>query len=158
MKSSESRQQLVKHLMGGEAFIPIQDFIQEFPFEKLGERPPGLPYSFYEVFYHIRFTQKDILDFCLADSYKTPNWPEAYWPDSAKPENEAAWEKLKEHYFQERDHFASFILNKENKLQEPVKNARDQSLLREIMLVVEHTAYHTGQLLVISRLLGVYSG
>lgn len=157
MNSSETRKRLAKHLKGGEAFMPIDDFIENMPFEKLGERPAGLPYSFFEIWYHMRYAQKDILDFCLAESYTTPNWPDDYWPDSTKPENEATWAKLKKDYFKERGQFASFILNEENELLAPVKNGQDQSLLREVLLVIEHTAYHTGQLLIISRLLGVYS-
>ncbi|WP_372918428.1 DinB family protein [Salegentibacter sp.] len=157
MNSTEYRKQLVKHLRGGEAFMPIDDIIEKIPFEKLGDRPSDLPYSFYEIFYHIKYAQKDILDFCVSGTYKTPNWPDDYWPDSPTPENEASWKKLKENYFQDRELFASFILNEENELLEPVKNGEDQSLLREVMLVVEHGAYHTGQLLIISRLLGAYS-
>lgn len=36
-----------------------------------------------------------------------------------------------------------------------VQNGEDQTLLREILLVIEHNAYHTGQLFVLCRLLGV---
>jgi len=157
VNSTEYRKQLVKHLRGGEAFMPIDDLIDKVPFGNLGNRPSELPYSFYEVFYHIKYAQKDILDFCIADSYKTPTWPDDYWPDSSTPESEAAWKTLKSEYFKEREKFASFLLNESNDLLSPVKNAKDQILLREAMLVIEHTAYHTGQLLIISRLLGVYS-
>lgn len=157
MDSSTARKQLVKHLRGGEAFMVIDDFIEQMDFKTLGNRPEGLPYSFYELFYHIRFAQKDILDFCISGNYKTPNWPDDYWPDSSAPKNEFAWKKLKSDYFKEREEFASFILNENNDLLRPVKNGKDQTLLRELMLVVEHTAYHTGQLLLISRLLKAYS-
>ena len=157
MNSPEYRQQLINHLRGGEAFMPIDELVDKVPFEILGERPSELPYSFYEIFYHIKYAQKDILEFCTADSYKTPNWPDDYWPGATAPENEVTWKKMKSDYFKEREEFASFILEESNDLLSPVKNAKDQSLLREAMLVVEHTAYHTGQLLIISRLLGVYS-
>jgi uncharacterized damage-inducible protein DinB len=157
VNSTDYRKQLVRHLRGGEAFMPIVDIIEKIPFDKLGDRPSDLPYSFYETFYHIKYAQKDILDFCVSGTYKTPNWPEDYWPDSPAPENEASWKKLKSDYFKEREEFASFILDESNDLLAPVKNAKDQILLREALLVVEHTAYHTGQLLIISRLLGVYS-
>ncbi|MDR9456953.1 MAG: DinB family protein [Salegentibacter sp.] len=157
MNSTEYRKQLVKHLRGGEAFLPIDDFIDKVPFEMLGDRPSQLPYSFYEVFYHIKYAQKDILDFCISGDYKSPNWPDDYWPDSPAPESEAVWNKLKSDYFKEREHFVSFILDESNDLLSPVENATNQILLREALLVIEHTAYHTGQLLIISRLLGVYS-
>ena len=67
---TENRQikaQLIKHLEGGEAFMPLKELLNEIPFEKLGERPGNLPYSFFELFYHIWFAQKDILDYCKAE-------------------------------------------------------------------------------------------
>ncbi|MFD1095347.1 DinB family protein [Salegentibacter chungangensis] len=154
-KEKKLREQLVKHLKGGEAFNPIDDFLEDMPFEKLGIRPDGLPYSFYEVFYHIVFAQKDILEFSIAGSYTTSTWPDDYWPKEQQPKNEEDWERLKKEYFDDRLELEEFLLDLNNGLLEPVKNAEHQSLFREVMLVVEHTAYHSGQLLIIQRLLGL---
>lgn len=154
-KERQLREQLVKHLKGGEAFMPLEEFIEDIPFEKLGIRPNGLPYSFYEIFYHIVFTQKDILEFSVSGSYKTSTWPDDYWPSEQAPKGEEDWKKLKQDYFEDRRHLSDFILDVKNSLSEPVKNADHQTLLREIILVVEHTAYHTGQLMIILRLLGL---
>ncbi|MGY5850273.1 DinB family protein [Salegentibacter sp. F14] len=157
MESSQFRKQLVDHLLGGGAFLPIDEQIDRVPFESLGVRPAGLPYSFYELFFHIRIAQKDIMDFCMAGSYQTPKWPEAYWPDSPAPKSSHAWEALKSDYLKERQEFIRFIEDQTNALLLPVKHAEDQILLHEVMLVITHTAYHLGQLVIISRLLGVYS-
>lgn len=148
------RKQLIKHLEGGEAFMPISEVVEKISFKNLGERPYGLPYSFYEVFYHIRYTQKDILDYIFSDNYKAPNWPEGYWDKAKAPKNQHEWETLKKEFFSERKQLADYILNEENDLKKPVKNSENHSLLRELMLVIEHNAYHLGQLFVILRLLG----
>ncbi len=150
------REQLVKHLNGGEAFTPLEEFIDEIPFEKLGERPQDLPYSFYELFYHIVFAQKDILEFSIAGSYETSTWPDDYWPKEQAPADEQSWENLKSEYFEDRRIFADFLLDENNGLLKPVKNGETQSLFRETMLIIEHTAYHSGELLVILRLLGLH--
>ena len=76
---------LVQHLNGGLASVPISDVINEIPFDKLGERPNRFPYSFYEVFYHITFAQKDILEYCESQDYQERQWPLDYWPKSRKP-------------------------------------------------------------------------
>lgn len=157
MEIKSIRHQLVKHLQGGEAFIPLKDIVEVIPYEKLHEKPYDLPYSFYELFYHIRYAQRDILNFCMADTYEEPSWPANYWPDSAAPAHEQGWEKLKSDYFRERQVFIDFIMDENNDLLQPLKHGKKQTLLREVLLVVEHTAYHTGQLLLISRLLGIYS-
>lgn len=155
-EQTKMREQLVKHLNGGEAFTPLEEFIDEIPFEKLGERPEGLPYSFYELFYHIVFAQKDIVEFSISGSYETSTWPDDYWSKEQAPADEQAWSKLKDEYFEDRKLFADFLLDENNDLLKPVKNGKTQSLLRETMLIIEHTAYHSGELLVILRLLGLH--
>ena len=150
------KEQLVKHLQGGEAYLSLANFLDEIPYDKVGKRPGSLPYSFYEVFYHIAYAQKDIIDYCIAEGYKSPNWPDDYWPDIQFPETEEDWEELKADYFECRKDFEDFIMDPENRLMQPVKNGEEHSLLRELMLVIEHTSYHTGQLLVILRLLGLH--
>lgn len=151
------KEQLVRHLKGGEAFMPIEEMLKKIPFSELGKRPAGLPYSFYELFSHIRFTQKDILDYCTKSDYSSHNWPDDYWPEKKAPENEAAWESLKKDYFNEREKLSKLILSPENELSDPVPSAEEHSLFREVLLVIEHTSYHSGQLLILLRHLGLHS-
>ncbi|HET8810638.1 MAG TPA: DinB family protein [Flavobacteriaceae bacterium] len=149
------KEQLAKHLKGGEAFQPIDHFLKEIPFEKLGIRPNGLPYSFYELFYHIAFAQKDILDFIVSDEYKTPQWPDDYWPENQAPKNEKEWQQLISDYVVTRQELIDLVQNENNELSKPIKNGNGQTLHREILLVLEHNAYHTGQLAMILRLLNI---
>lgn len=156
MSESGLKNQLIKHLEGGNAFKPLDEILDEISFDKLGERPYDLPYSFYELFYHIVYAQKDIFEFSISEDYKAANWPDDYWPEESAPKTEEDWEALKKNYFKDRKQFKNFILNSENELESPVKNSDKHSLHREILLVIEHTAYHTGQMLVILRLLGLH--
>jgi len=146
---------LISHLKGGEAFLPLVEMLNKIPYSRLGEKPNGLPYSFFELFYHIKFAQKDILDYCSAQNYDSHNWPVDYWPKKAQPDSESEWEELKTEYFEERKEFIDFILDPETNLLASVRNS-EHLVLREVMLVIEHTAYHTGQLLIILRCLGLY--
>lgn len=153
----EIKKRLSKHLKGGEAFLPLEELLKKIEFEKLGVRPNNLPYSFYELFYHIRFAQKDILDYCLGNNYQSPNWPDDYWPEAQEPATIEEWENLKIAYFRERQELSEFLLAPENDLMAPVKEGTDHSLLREVLLVIEHSAYHNGQLLILLREMGLYS-
>ncbi len=150
------RELLARHLEGGEAFSTVSDFLEEIKYDKLGERPHGLPYSFYELFYHIRFAQKDILDYCTADSYSNPDWPGDYWPSCQKPDSKEDWESLKNSFFKEREQLVNFVKDPRNMLLKPVKHSDNKTLMREILLVIEHNAYHTAQLVVVLRLLGLH--
>ena len=147
------RNRLVKHLNGGEAFLPIDSILDKIAYEQLGIVPDGLPYSFYQQFYHIWMAQHDILEYCLNSDYRAPDWPEDYWPDEKGPADEDEWMGLVSSYVSEREKLINFIQDKNNDLLEPVSSNEDHTLLREILIVIEHTSYHTGQLMIILRLL-----
>lgn len=93
------KEQLIKALKGGEAFQPLKTHLEQVPFEKIGIRPEGLPYSIYELFYHIVYTQKDILNFVFSDKYQNPKWPEDYWPKNLAPQSKNEWIVYKNHTF-----------------------------------------------------------
>ncbi|SKB61906.1 DinB superfamily protein [Salegentibacter holothuriorum] len=156
MALKDQKEQLLKHLKGGEAFASLESFINEIPFEKLGERPHQLPYSFYELFYHVVFAQKDIIEYAISGDYKAANWPDDYWPKESAPNTSEDWEKLKKDYVDDRNVLENFLLDPKNDLNIPVRNSEHHTLLREVLLVIEHTAYHTGQMLIVVRLLGLY--
>lgn len=151
------REQLAKHLKGGEAFMPFTEMLQKIPFEDINTRPSNLPYSLYELFYHIVYTQKDIVKFTCSDDYTEPKWPDYYWPKEKICRVKKEWENLKAEYTTDRERLKNFLLDENNALMQAVKNGKgEQTLLREVMLVVEHTAYHTGQMLVLLRLLNLH--
>ncbi|MCZ4318701.1 DinB family protein [Aequorivita viscosa] len=151
------RERLAKHLEGGEAFMPVVDMLEKISFEDINTRPANLPYSFYELFYHIVFTQKDIVKFTCSHDYTEPKWPDFYWPKEKTCRSAEEWKTLKAEYITDRERLKNFVLNEENKLTQPVKNGKgEQTLLREIILVTEHTAYHAGQMLIILRLLNLH--
>lgn len=152
MNSENIKSQILKHLHGGEAFQPLEKIIDGFNFHSIGFRMHGLPYSVYELFYHICYTQKDILNFCVSDNYSEPKWPDDYWPTTQASKSETEWEALKTTYIEDRNALSDLVKSPDA-LTEIVKNGSSQTLFREILLIIEHTAYHTGQLVVLSRLL-----
>ena len=151
------RERLAKHLDGGEAFLPLTEILKKISFEEINTRPANLPYSFYELFYHVTYTQKDIVKFTCSDDYIAPKWPDFYWPKEKKCKNKEDWKNLKAEYETDRERLKNFLLNEENKLNQAVRNGKgEQTLLREILLIIEHTSYHTGQMLIVLRLLNLH--
>jgi uncharacterized damage-inducible protein DinB len=147
----EWKKQLSSHLRGGEAFKPLEVLLEEVSFEMVGKRPYSLPYSIYELVYHIAYAQRDILKFCVETDYNDPIWPEDYWPVSKEPASKTDWDTLKQTYFEERQRFDE-LLHQRNLLESVPTNTK-KTYLRAALLVIEHTAYHTGQLAVLLRLL-----
>lgn len=147
------KQQLVKHIKGGQAFSPIDKVLDKMPFEKIGTVPDGLPYSFYQQFFHIQTAQSDILKYCRDDNYQPPNWPDDYWPENTGPGDKDEWERLIDTYFKERKEFCDLLLSDDTQLMAPFKSNENHTMLRQSELIIEHSAYHIGQLYVIYRLL-----
>lgn len=137
--------------------MPLIDMLKIISFEDVNTRPSNLPYSFYELFYHVVFAQKDIVKFTCSDDYTEPKWPDYYWPKEKICRSEEEWINLKVEFLTDRERLKNFMINDENSLTQTVKNGKDeQILLREILLVIEHTAYHTGQMMIILRLLNLH--
>ena len=149
---------ITTHLEMGEAFLPIDEVIDQVEFKSLGIRMAGLPYSFFELFYHIQFTQKDILNYCLDEKYNPPTWPDSYWPAMKSPEDVNSWKSLRKEYLKTRKKLQDWVLLPETSLDEKVKGQQKRgknvhTVFRELLLVLEHSAYHTGQLFLLARLL-----
>ena len=148
---------LSRHLYGGQAFMTVDQMLKKIPFQQLSMKPKDLPYSFYEIFYHIWFTQHDILQYCLKTNYHAPAWPKGYWPQECGPENEDEWEGLKNDFFEDREKLNQLITSEGSHLSDAVPSNKEHTIFREILLVIEHTSYHSGQLLIILRHLGLHS-
>lgn len=151
------KNQLEKHLFGGEAFMPVDEMLKKIPFTQIHIRPKGLPYSFYELFFHMSFTQKDILKYCTNSSYSSPSWPNDYWPEKVAPAKETEWMELQKDFFEDREKLRRLIHSEDTALSDTVPSHEEHTIFREVLLVIEHTAYHSGQLLIILRHLGLHA-
>ncbi len=154
------RKQLLALLKGGQAHIPFHDAVKAIPARLRGVTPKGLPYSAWQIVEHIRIAQRDILDFSQnrnlhgKSPYKPLKWPDDYWPKSPSPPNSKAWtESLRQ---VRRDRAAFEKLVRHEPLHTPFAWGEGQTLLREALLIADHTAYHVGELIVLRRLLGIW--
>ncbi len=144
-------------LKGDQAHASFESSVEEFPLDKIGIRPAGLPHSAWELLEHLRITQNDILRFSQSGDYKSPQWPEGYWPTPPAPAATGEWEASIHAYKKDFAEFTQWILDSSNDLYEPLPWGEGQNLLREALLVMEHNSYHLGQLLLVRRALGAWS-
>ena len=153
------REQLQTLLDGGQAHAKFDDAVTDFPSHLCGIIPENLPYSAWQILEHIRFAQRDILDFSnnTDGSYKSPAWPEAYWPKNPQPPSAGAWNQSIAHIKEDRKAFEKLLKDSDDAaLIAPFPWGDGQSLLREALLIADHAAYHTGELIVLRRLLGAW--
>ncbi|HVX24832.1 MAG TPA: DinB family protein [Parafilimonas sp.] len=152
--TQEIIQQLIALLTKANAHATFNDAIKNIPFEDLGKKPNNLPYSIWQITEHIRIAQKDILEFSTNKNYKELDWPNDYWPKEAAPKNEASWKKCIDEIQKDLDAFIQLLNDENADLYTPFEHGNGQNLLREALLIADHTSYHTGEIIVIRRVLG----
>jgi hypothetical protein len=148
--------QLLALLKGGQAHADLDAAIKDFPVEDRGKVPGNLPYSAWQILDHLRFTQRDILDFSAPPTggYQHHAWPDAYWPNSPEPPTPHAWDDCIAAIRADQKKFESLLTKPGVDLYKPFQWGNGQNLLREALLIADHNAYHLGELVVIRRLLG----
>ena len=155
-ESTNLREQLIKLLDWQDAHVNFDDAVEGIPAALQGVRPEGLPYSPWELLEHIRFTQEDILNFCRNPDYKTPKWPDEYWPRTTAPPTPDDWEQSVAAYRADRQALQNMTADPALDLYAEIPHGEGQTYLREVLLVADHNAYHLGELVAVRRLLGVW--
>ena len=160
MATSEDplRQQLAALLEGGQAHATFDQAIENFPPEHYATVPDNLPYSAWQLLEHIRFTQRDILDFSAPPTggYQHHEWPKAYWPDSPIPPYPGSWGNTVAAIHSDLKTFQILIADPKTDLYKPFRWGQGQNLLREALLIADHNAYHLGEIILLRRLLGIW--
>jgi uncharacterized damage-inducible protein DinB len=158
MPSTEAlRDHLVRALDWEEAHVAFDKAVGGIPPDKRGARPSGFEHSPWQLLEHIRIAQEDILDFCVNPTYAhTLKWPDDYWPQEPAPPDARAWTDSIASYGRSREavkRLAHEVADLTASV--PTGDAR-QTYLRAILLVIDHAAYHVGQLVAVRRALGVW--
>ncbi len=146
-------EQLIALITQGNAHATFEESVANIPFNILGIQPNNLPYSLWQLVEHIRITQKDILEFSRNAEHNSPKWPDEYWPSELAPSSEDAWQKALEQIQSDRIEFIQLLTAENSDLYVPFPYGDGQNLLREALLIADHTSYHTGQIILIRRLL-----
>lgn len=148
------REHLVYLLKGGGAHVHFMDAVVGFPEAKRGTFIAGLPHTGWQLLEHSRIAQWDILEFSRNAKHVSPGFPEGYWPKTPGPPDAAAWDKSIEAFRRDLDEMISLVKNPKTDLYAKIPHGDGQTILREALLVVDHNAYHLGQLVDLRRALG----
>ncbi|KAB2902522.1 MAG: DinB family protein [Anaerolineae bacterium] len=152
------RQQLVNLLMIQQAHMSFEDAVANFPTAHINTRPPGLDYTFWHLIEHIRLCQWDILDYIHNSHYTAPSFPEGYWPARNSTTDAAGWEKTIEQFLHDRQALVDLIQNPSTDLYAPIPHGYGgHNILREILIVADHNAYHIGELGILRQTMGLWS-
>ena len=130
--------------------------VANMPKELRGTRPENFPHSVWELVEHIRIAQDDLADFMERADYHQLKWPDEYWPSNPAPSSDEAWDKSIAAVLRDREHLKEIAMRSTIDLAAKIPWGTGQTYLRTILVAVDHTAYHVGQILAVRKLLGVW--
>jgi len=151
------RQQLSNAIDWKEAHASFDQAVDGIPADKRGKRAPGFEHSAWQLLEHLRLAQDDLLDFCRNPKYvHEMTWPDDYWPKSPEPPDDKAWEDSVAGYRRTREQAKRFVLEVEDLMARVPTGNGSQTQLRSILLIIDHAAYHVGQIVALRRALGIW--
>jgi len=151
------RAQLKSLLDGGHAHVDFEKAVAEMPEARRGEKPRSLPYSPWQQVEHMRIAQWDILEYIRNPRHVSPPWPHGYWPAAAPPGPDA-WDRSVQSFKRDCEALRQLVTDPAAALFAQLPHGeRGHTILREVLLAADHTAYHLGQLIVLRRLLGSWT-
>jgi len=145
------REHILQLLRGGNAHTTLEHAVENFPLEKMNQKPPHLPYSAWDLLEHLRIAQHDILDFMVNPDYKELTWPKDYWP--SEEGSTKKWRESLRALEDDLEAICALARDPQTKVYDKIPHGSGQTYLREFLLVADHNAYHIGQLVVLRRLL-----
>jgi len=156
----ELRNQLARMLIVRQAHMDFKDAVADFPEEHINTRPPNVGYSFWHLLEHMRLAQLDILEYIQADDYRWPSFPDDYWPEVTAETDLAGWRRTIDDFLAGRQQLVAIVNNPEVDLFAPLPNSGEHghNILREINIVANHNAYHTGELGILRGVMGLWPG
>jgi hypothetical protein len=134
------------------AHLSFREAVADFPAELRGKKPKGTPHTAWQLLEHMRLAQEDILDFSRNPKYEERKFPDDYWPATAAPPSEEAWDRSVRQFEKDLQAMQHLVAAEED-LFAKIPHGKGQTFLREALLVADHNSYHLGQLMFLRKTL-----
>ncbi len=159
MNESATRTAVLGAIDGGQASMTLTDAIALFPPAHYNTKPTNVPYSFWHLLEHIRITTRDILDYIQNPDYRELAWPDETWPARDATTDEAGWNLTIEAIYNDLADVRALANDPERDLTGLALNANGNdahTILREILVICDHNAYHTGEFAILRQVMGLW--
>jgi hypothetical protein len=158
MDDGALRQNLVELLRGGHAHASAEQALKDVRAEFRNARPSESSHSVWEELEHLRIAQEDILRYTLDDAWRSPAWPEGYWPPRVDSVTDEMWSNSVAGFFSDLEELIKLAGDRSVDLTAQIPHGEGRTYLREILLAADHNAYHLGQIVQTRKLLGDWPG
>jgi hypothetical protein len=151
------REQLARALDWEEAHVGFQQAIAGVPADKRAAAVPGFDHTLWHLLDHLRLALRDLADFAADPKYAhTLKWPDDYWPTQANP-TDREWDDSVAAFREDLARLQAIARDASVDLFAAVPTGKPtQTHLRNIILAIDHNAYHVGQIVALRRALGIW--
>ena len=150
------REHVLDLLCGEGAHPNFEKAVDSIPARDRGAAAPGIPHTLWQLLEHLRICQWDILEYCRTPGTVSPKFPDGYWPKTASPPDDAAWDESVAAVRADLKSMSDLVADRSMDLMAPLPHAPEHTLLREALLVADHNSYHVGQMVQLRRALGCW--
>jgi hypothetical protein len=150
------RKQLLDLLRGGNAHMTYDEAVADFPAASSNTKPPNVPYTPWHLLEHLRITQWDILEFIRNPEHVSPPWPKGYWPPQDQVTDPAGWQRTIKAFQADHGELEKMVEDPATDLYSDLPHAKGYTILREILLVSDHNAYHIGEFGILRQVMGTW--
>ncbi len=147
------REQLLKLLRGGQAHIDFAQAIERFPLGSINTPLPGSDYTAWRLLEHIRIAQWDILEFIRNPGHVSPPWPAGYWPTKVEMADPNKWKQTISSFQEDLQAMQAIVEDAHTDLFTSLPHAEGYTILREVLVLADHNAYHMGEFGLLSQAL-----
>lgn len=156
IKDKILREQLLQLLDGRNAHLNFDDAVNNFPAECYNVPAPNVSYTPWHLLEHIRIAQSDILDFIRNPEYEAPNWPDDYWPELGEQADKKTWGETVTAIRTDLDELKMIVEDESNDLTAELPHASGYTILREILVVSDHNAFHIGEFAILRQVMDTW--
>lgn len=154
MDDSVLRASLVELLRGGNAYVKARKALDGIKPELRTKRAAKGLHSVWEELEHIRIAQEDILRYTLDAAWKSPKWPDGYWPSSSETVTDQMWAASVAGFFGDLEKLIALVEDSSIDLTARIPHGEGRTYLRQVLLASDHNAYHLGQIVQTRKALG----
>ena len=146
MSQEDLKLDLLEFLGSHPAHVDAKKAFQDIEPENRHKKVDYFSHTIWEELEHIRIAQEDIIRYMLESDWKSPQWPEGYWPAEKVNISDEEWEDSLNRFFSDLQELQEFVKNSDFELTEKIPHTKNHTYLREIFLVIDHNAYHLGKI------------
>lgn len=154
--NNQLKQELINYLDNPNTHRSLKDAAKDLPGEYINSRPDGISYSFWELLEHIRISQFDMLDFIRNPDYKEMKWPDDYWPAKGSLADKKMWDESLKKFENDLDAVKKIVNEPSADLFAVIPHGSGQTYFREILQIIDHNSYHTGELILMRKALKIW--